>query len=57
MIWTILEILGILALVGALTLIMLVIFADQRKHNIEHQYEKSVPVNRHGEGVYDIDDD
>lgn len=57
MIWTILEILGILALVGALTLIMLVIFADQRKHNIEHQYEKSVPVNKHGEGVYDLDDD
>lgn len=57
MIWTILEILGILALAGALILIMIVVFADQRKHNIEHQYEKSVPVNRHGGGVYDIDDD
>lgn len=57
MIGTILAILGALFLAGALILIMLVIFADQRKHNIEHQYEKSVPVNKHGEGVYDLDDD
>lgn len=57
MIWTILEILGVLALAGALILIMIVVFADQRKHHIDHQYEKSVPVNRKGKGVYDFDDD
>ena len=57
MIWTILEIIGVLALAGALITLMVVIFADQRKHHIEHHYEKSVPVNRKGKGVYDLDDD
>lgn len=57
MIGTILAILGALFLAGALILIMIVVFADQREHHIEHQYEKSVPVNHKGKGVYDLDDD